>query len=139
MANDSDALRARRYRAHKHGDHRLCSPDRCFGVRADNDDGDHPPAATARISDAVRDYVAALPEGTDDGARAVLAQVAVRLAAAMDGARLGPGLGVLSRELRAVVGALGEAEQPDSYAALDDLKAKRAQRRVTLLLDAFPN
>ncbi|MDF3141788.1 MULTISPECIES: hypothetical protein [unclassified Streptomyces] len=136
MTNDSDALRARRYRAHSRGEHHLCSPDRCWGARTLDGDDDEAPAT---ITAAVHAFIGALPEGVDDGARAVLAQVAERLAEAMDHGRPGPGLGVLSRELRSVIGALGEAEQSDSYAVLDDLKAKRAQRRVSLLLDAFPN
>ncbi|WP_155345572.1 hypothetical protein [Acrocarpospora pleiomorpha] len=77
---------------------------------------------------AVLDYIDTLPVGTDAGPQMVLARAAIALATAIDGHQSGLASNV--RELQAVMSHLGEA---DDETPLDDLRAKRAERRARLL------
>ncbi|GAA3149126.1 hypothetical protein GCM10010521_40690 [Streptomyces rameus] len=65
----------------------------------------------------------------------MLARLAVRLAEAADRGRPGPGTANVSRELRALIAQLSEAETERSYQARDELVARRAERRIGLMLD----
>jgi hypothetical protein len=67
---DSEALRARRYRAHQAGIHELCSPDRCKEAGTP----EKPSEATDRLLQAVREEF-----GTSDPVSLNLAERLVEL------------------------------------------------------------
>jgi len=127
---DSQALRSRRCRRHKAGDHSLCDASRCRGARDVRDvnevravTGDSAAVALAELLETVP-----FPEGDP---RAVLSVIAARLAAAFD-ERQTPGL---ARELRHVLGVI--MEHPNEAAdRIDELKARRAARLVDGIIDA---
>ncbi|WP_327105138.1 hypothetical protein [Nonomuraea glycinis] len=126
---DSDAVRQRRSRAHRRGDHSMCSPDRC-------PDATGPATRRFEVPDgggvlaAVLDYIDTLPVKSDAGPQMILARSAVALASAIDSHQAG--LAANIRELQNVMSHLGEA---DDETQLDDLRAKRAERRARLLRD----
>jgi hypothetical protein len=121
---DSQAVRARRARAHRAGDHSQCQPGRCAAL-ADQDQQREPGPVEA----SVREFMAAVAFPERDP-RAALTVMAVRLAGALD---RNPGAAPLARELRTIMTWL--AENPAGAAdRVDELRARRAQRRVSFLL-----
>ncbi|MEU4590011.1 hypothetical protein [Micromonospora aurantiaca (nom. illeg.)] len=157
---DTPAERAKRYRAHKRGDHTLCDASRCREARTVTvaPERDTPSAAvtpvvpvTAAAVSAPPQVVTAPPLGDDndqDGIetvvrayvdslghpagdpRAILGEVAVRLARRVD--RSGA-LPAAVRELRVLLAQL--ADNPTGPAGkVDDLRVQRAQRRLDALL-----
>lgn len=141
MADDA-AARARRYRAHRRGDHSLCDPERRCDVTA--------PAVTRDVSalsvtppvppepgerspggmeTAVQAFVDALPHPSGDP-RAILGQIAVQLARRVDEAGALP---AAVKELRILLMQL--AETPNASAGtVDEIRLRRAQRRLDALL-----
>ena len=93
---DSEAVRSRRKRAHASGDHSLCR--RCAGTR---------PQLEA---------VPSAPDGTVTDAPAEMRRLAFRLAGAH---RAEPGNGIVARELRMTLQALG-AKADDGLGKLYD-------------------
>ena len=104
---------------HKSGDHSLCRPDRCPDAPPD-DDG---------VSAALEGFLAELNFPEHD-VRRVMVAVARRLAAALDRRPSG----AVARELGTVLNQL--AARPNEPAdRIDELQAKRAVRRMHLLLE----
>lgn len=137
---DDPALWARRSRAHRAGDHSMCDPGRCreaAGVRAGDArderasrDGErHAGGVTAAVT-AFVDALAIQPGDT----RAPIAATLLRLAEAIDDGRADhmPGL---TREFRMQLSWLSEMQAEGDQ--LDELRARRAQRRVSDLLGAI--
>lgn len=128
MTDSDSALRSKRYRAHKRGDHRLCDPSRCRARRvaestavAFGEDGYEPTETATQAVDAL---VGALAFSEDDP-RSVMAVIARRLAVAFDEAPTA----AIARELRGTVAWL--AERPNEAAdQLDELRARRLVRLV---------
>ena len=125
MADDA-ATRVRRSRKHQAGDHSLCQPGRCSALAAEQDQAEGPgPTETA-----VREFMAAVAFPERDP-RAAMTVMAVQLAAALDRS---PGAAPVARELRCILGWL--AENPAGASdRVDELRARRAQRRLGQLLD----
>ncbi|UGY93408.1 hypothetical protein [Streptomyces gobiensis] len=125
---DSEALRSRRSRAHRRGDHTLCIEDRCGHAGIDT----RSVAAIEgeSVASAVAEFVDKMPPGPAGGAQTVMGRVALRLAKAIDGDP--PSLPGLCRELGVVMGQLGETGEDESQ--LDEVRARRAARRVELLI-----
>jgi hypothetical protein len=114
---DSDAVRKRRQRAHRAGDHSLCRPERCSEAG--------PPDGERELEAAVVRYLDGLDLSEDD-ARSLVGNVAVRLARSLDG-RVSA---AMARELRGCLHDLRAVESPDDGQAaaqaqriLNDLKA----------------
>ena len=129
---DSEALRTRRHRAHKRGDHALCRPGACPHVKPESARFQMPATGTESVTDAVLAFIDSVPPGREDGPQLVLARCAVRLAQAIDTASTGlPGH---VRELMAVMNAL-EATG-DGEDELADMQARHHARRVALLGEA---
>jgi len=141
-ATSADAQRMRRVRAHKKGDHTLCTPKTCgeamqAGAAATTAraaapaatpqvDGDRVPG---RIETAVLAFVAALPYQTPDP-RALLAQIAVRLAQRVDETGALP---AAVRELRVLLVQLTEV--PNGPAGVvDEVRLRAAQRKLDNIL-----
>jgi hypothetical protein len=121
---DSDALRARRYRAHNRGDHSLCSPERCRDARDARDVAEVLPEGGMTVSEATAATVAALSFPPEDP-RSTLSVVAMRLAEAFD---IAPSAS-LARELRQCLGEL--VDHPGAPAGVvTELVARRLARRV---------
>lgn len=93
---DSDSMRARRYRAHRAGDHSLCRPEACDAVA-----GDH---VVGSIEAAVRALAERMVLGDDDP-RAVMLEMALRLAGVVD---VTPTATDAVRELRSLLAWLAE-------------------------------
>ena len=115
----SDAERQRRSRAHRAGDHSLCLASRCVTLRG-----------CGPVERAVRELAEALKFEASDP-RSVLLAVASQLAAAFD-ARPSA---LLASEIRATVGAITDSPA-DPPGVLDELRARRAGRRVEALLES---
>ena len=134
---DSDAVRARRARQHKMGDHSLCDPRRCdyAGMQA----AAAVPAEAVRapggrvlggIEAAVEAFVDTLPYRAPDP-RALLAQIAVRLAQRVDETGALP---AAVRELRVLLSQL--VEVPNGPAGVvDETRLRAAQRRLDTILN----
>jgi hypothetical protein len=127
---DSAAVRARRRRAHSRGDHSLCTA-RCPATDK-KQVADRPPVS-GPVEASVRDLAQALRFGERDP-RAAMTVMAVRLAAAVDeGASAS-----VARELRTILVWLAESPAVP-HDLVDELRARRAHRRVTSLLDEHPS
>jgi hypothetical protein len=127
---DSQAERARRSRAHKAGDHSLCT-GRCAVVRAGSSPTSNGvPTEAGPIGSAVDAYVASL-RLEDSDARSVMAACARRLAEAFD-ASPNRDIPAVSRELRTSLSWLAEAE--DAGNQLDEIRSRRLLRRTTSIL-----
>src|SRR5216684_3506895 len=128
---DSAALRARRSRRHRAGDHSLCVAGRCA------ESGSPVPAAVAGaepggVLAAVTALVASLALPEKPGPRHVLAALALRLAAQADWPGADSAPAAVARELRAVLGEMFPAGTPRADDKLDDLAARRRRRRARL-------
>ncbi len=123
---DSAALRARRARRHKAGDHSLCSRARCSARRgvAAQEPSPRPavPVSGSGVSGAVAEMLAA----DEPDQRAVLAQVALRLAGEIDAPELSA---PVVRELRLVLAQLCGREPGRTDDSLDEVARKRTERR----------
>ncbi|MGW9029071.1 hypothetical protein ACWGQ5_34060 [Streptomyces sp. NPDC055722] len=123
---DSEALRAKRYRAHRRGDHSLCRAGQC-GVVSD-DVRKFDPSAGETVTAAVLAFLDATPPASDNGPQVILARCALRLAEAIDGNPTGlPGH---VRELNSIMAQL--AETGDGEDELSEIRARRAARRAAL-------
>jgi len=139
---DDATTRKRRSRAHSRGDHSLCLPGRCSAAVAPE-----PPAPApeprAAAPEPVTDPPDAGPSGevaqsiaswaealnvTPDDPRAPLLAAARTLAEHLDDGR---DPAAIARELRTVVAWIADADQGDQ---LDELRARRAGRRVEMLV-----
>lgn len=129
---DSEALRTRRHRQHRRGDHSLCLPGNCDYVPTGPPEFQMPQAGSSEtVTDAVLAFVESIPPGSDAGPQLVLARCALKLARAIDADVSGlPGH---VRELSAVMSALRETA--DGEDQVSELQARRAARRVALLAD----
>ena len=143
---DSAALRVRRSRLHKKGDHSLCDPARCASTVADTSVTTSDPALAvptsspsdskpAESTDAggietmARLFVDSLPYPPTDP-RAMLGEIAVMLARRVDQDGAVP---AAVRELRTLLMQLAEA--PNGPAgAVDEARLKSAQRKIDGLL-----
>ena len=101
---DSAALRARRSRAHRAGDHSLCRPERCPAAPAPAGGQE---TTAGEIDAALTRYLTGL-ELPDDDPRSLLAAVASKLARALDAHATAS----VARELRGCVTELIDLE-PD--------------------------
>ena len=120
---DTAALRAKRSRRHKAGDHSLCRDDRCAATTVTE-------VRDATVTASVQALLDELKFQPGDP-RFVLGQVALQLAAALDKS---PANVTIARELRSHVGSI--AESPNSEPGLvDEIRARRAARRVACLID----
>jgi hypothetical protein len=127
---DSDAVRARRSRAHRRGDHHLCSPERCRDARDASDVAAVVPVGGMSVAAATAATVAALSFEAGDP-RSTLCVVAVRLAEGFDAKPSA----ALARELRQCLGEL--VDHPSQPAGIvTELVARRMARRVDGLLRA---
>jgi hypothetical protein len=135
---DSDAVRARRARQHKQGDHSLCDPRRCSfagtiaaaAVPADVVRATGGLRTLGGIEAAVVAFVDTLPYRAPDP-RALLAQIAVRLAQRVDETGALP---AAVRELRVLLAQL--VEVPNGPAgAVDETRLRAAQRRLDTILN----
>lgn len=149
---DSPADRAKRYRAHKRGDHRLCDPSRCRPTATVTPAAPVTPAVPVTpaetpalleavtpdlgedtdrdgIETVVRAYVDTLGHPAGDP-RAILGEIAVRLARRVDQSGALP---AAVRELRVLLAQLADnpAGPPGK---VDDIRVQRAQRRLDSLL-----
>jgi hypothetical protein len=124
---DSDALRARRSKRHKAGDHSLCRVDRCPAVVA------RQPAGA--VEAAVSRLLAPLTFGDDDP-RAVTAAVALRYARWMDAPRPPASPAALGRSLEAALAHVVESadRSPDF---IDGIRADMWARRLAETLAAI--
>lgn len=147
---DSPALRVKRSRFHKAGDHSLCRPDHCPDAPQpdptikpdppaveepeDRDELDLAPAIDlvgGRIESITRALVDSLPYEPGDP-RYILGQVAIELAKRIDDDGAVP---ASVRELRVLLTQL--VEIPDQQAGpVDTSRLQRAQRRLDGLLAA---
>jgi hypothetical protein len=129
---DSQAQRARRSRAHRAGDHSLCT-GRCAVVRAaaGGSSRNGVPDSTGPVSASVNAYVESL-RLDDSDARSVMAACARRLAEAFDGSP-NRDIPAVSRELRTSLSWLAQAEEAGN--ALDEIRSRRLLRRTNLILD----
>jgi hypothetical protein len=129
---DSDALRARRARLHRHGDHSLCLAQRCTAAEVrttlrlpeDPDPGAGPVEASLRV------YAEALHLPADD-ARAPMVQVAIRLGQAIDA---GQNLSAASGQLHQLVRWMGEFQAKADQ--LDGIRTRVALKQVDSVLRA---
>ncbi|SDN81391.1 hypothetical protein [Streptomyces wuyuanensis] len=127
---DSEALRARRHRAHRSGDHSLCRPGNCPWVDGD----DLPrfnmpdPASGESVTSAVLAFIDAVPPGREGGPQLVMARCAVKLAQAIDSNA--HGLSGLVKQLTDLMGHIAESQDEDG---LDDIRARQHARRTELL------
>ena len=126
---DSQAERARRSRAHRGGDHSLCT-GRCVVVRASAGGSNGLPAETGPISVSVDAYVSSLHLGDSD-AKNVMAQCCRKLAEAFDSAA-GRDMPSVSKELRTSLSWLSEAR--DAEDQLAEIRSRRLLRRTTGIL-----
>lgn len=138
-AQSTDAARMRRVRAHKKGDHQLCTPKTCDvaldAVRAPvqaeppPDPGDRAPGGIER---AVVAFVATLPYQSPDP-RALMAEIAVRVAQRVDETGAMP---AAVRELRTMLSQLVEVpNQPSGQ--VDVLRLQTAQRHLDQILATY--
>jgi len=133
---DSDAVRARRARQHKQGDHSLCVPARCefagaLAAAATPAAAVMPPPdrIAGGIETAVVAFVDTLPFKPPDP-RALLAQIAVRLAQRVDESGALP---AAVRELRVLLAQL--VEVPNGPAGpVDETRLRSAVRRLDTIL-----
>lgn len=142
-ASSADAQRMRRVRAHKKGDHTLCTPRTCAeameaGAAATAaraaapaspvlpTDGDRLPGG---IETAVVAFVASLPYRSPDP-RALLAQIAVRLAQRVDETGALP---AAVRELRVLLVQLTEIPNGPN-GVVDEVRLRSAQRKLDNIL-----
>jgi hypothetical protein len=143
---DAPALIAKRYRQHKQGDHSLCVAGRCEalgGARKTGTagraqvggeaaavtpvvDGERLPGG---IETAVVAFVASLPYQAPDP-RALLAQIAVRLAQRVDETGALP---AAVRELRVLLMQLTETPNGPS-GVVDEVRLRAAQRKLDNIL-----
>ena len=126
---DSQAERARRSRAHRTGDHSLCT-GRCAVVRASAGGSNGVPDQAGPIGLAVEAYVGSLYLGDSD-ARNVMAQCCRKLAEAFDSAA-GRDMPSVSKELRTSLSWLSEAG--DAEDQLAEIRSRRLLRRTTSIL-----
>lgn len=150
MVADSPALRVKRSRFHKAGDHTLCHPDRCPDApRPDPTAAPEPPAAVepeeqddelpappadlvgGRIESITRALVDSLPYEQGDP-RQIMGQLAIELAKRIDDDGAVP---AAVRELRVLLVQLVEIPNGDA-GPVDELRLRRAQKRLDGLLAA---
>jgi hypothetical protein len=129
---DDGALRVRRSRRHRAGDHSLCLPGRCADLRrleAAQAALDVPAAERERsLADIVGELVAALTLGDATDVRHALAATALRVARQMDATGASA---PLVREMRVTLHALAGPVPADAEPDfVDVLRAKRALRRA---------
>lgn len=137
------ALRAKRYRQHKQGNHSLCVAGRCEGLGGTSRTVTPPvtpPAAVAatippvtlgagRIEALAHEFVTSLPHGPDDP-RYLLGQLAVELARRIDEAGAVP---AAVGQLRILLMQL--AEVPNGPAGVvDEMRVRHHQRQLDALL-----
>lgn len=141
---DAPALRVKRSRLHKAGDHSLCKPDRCPDAEqrepAPEASAAVPPAAEAdlpadelagRIEASTRTLIEALPYEQGDP-RKILGELAIELAKRIDDDGAVP---ASVRELRVLLVFLVEIPN-ESSGPVDELRLRRFQRRLDGLLAA---
>jgi hypothetical protein len=128
---DSASLRGRRWRAHRAGDHSLCG-ERCLNERvraAERSDDEVELRQAPGVAAAVEAFIRETHYPASDP-RCLSLAVAARLAKAID---RDPGNAAVARELSNIIRAI--AVDPAAPAdAIDELRAKRAARRVEMLL-----
>ncbi|MFD9211652.1 hypothetical protein ACFVY9_00760 [Streptomyces sp. NPDC059544] len=126
---DSEALRARRHRAHRSGDHRLCKPGNCAYVEnAGPPQFDLPDVATGdSVLSAVLDFIDRIPPGREGGPQIVMARCAVKLAQAIDSNA--PGLSGHVHQLKHVMSDIADSQDEDG---LDEIRARGHMRRAVL-------
>ncbi|MFC4611156.1 hypothetical protein ACFO9E_25680 [Streptomyces maoxianensis] len=127
---DSEAVRARRHRAHSRGDHSLCRAGVCTYVDNDRPPQFSMPAAGSdeSVLSAVLEYIDGVPPGRDGGPQIVMARCAVKLAQNIDAGA--PGLPSLIRELQHVMSDIADSEDEDM---LDEIRSRHHARRTALL------
>lgn len=127
---DSEALRARRYRSHRAGDHRLCKPGNCAYVENDGPPQFHMPAEASgeSVTSAVLDFIDRIPPGREGGPQIVMARCALKLAQAIDSNA--PGMAGLVKELQHIMSDIADSQDEDG---LDDIRARFHTRRTELL------
>jgi len=123
-----DADRQRKSRAHRAADHRLCDPRTCDAVKGDV--GSEPLGSTAVEMELWADALA-IPVGD---VRRPLVECALVLADMVDRRQGMPGS---ARELAQIVGYISEFQ--DQASRVDEIRAQRAQRRVTMLVKNIGN
>lgn len=131
---DDDALRARRSRAHRSGDHRLCRPRTCRALRSAPNDLSTLEDTPSSLSAAVESYAEALDPPEGDVRRVMLA-AAVILARAVDEGD-GPRVSGL-RELRHVLRDIADTDPPGD--GLDQIRARRWAHITDLVNDTGRN
>ena len=126
---DPPALRMRRSRLHRRGDHSLCRD--CDGLEVKVGDG--PPIPAGRIADAVTDFVARLSFAEGDP-RGIMTVMAVAAGQSLDES-FSPGV---AKELASILGNISEDpnSEPD---VLDELRMKRHARGLQQVLERMSN
>ena len=142
MAEDA-AVRAKRYRRHKQGDHSLCVAGRCEALGGASRTVTPPAALTAgpvgqvpavtlaagRIEALAQEFVESLPHGPDDP-RHLLGQLAIELARRIDDEGAVP---AAVGQLRILLMQL--AEVPNGPAGVvDEMRVRHHQRQLDALL-----
>nr|WTB31087.1 hypothetical protein OG781_17800 [Streptomyces sp. NBC_00830] len=127
---DSEALRARRHRAHRQGDHSLCRAGACAYVDSDRPPQFEMPAGEPgeSVLSAVLEYIDSVPPGRDGGPQIVMARCAVKLAQNIDAGA--PGLSGLVSRLLDVMADIADSQDEDG---LDEIRARHHARRTELL------
>jgi hypothetical protein len=133
---DTPAERMRRSRAHRAGDHSFCNPQRCEALLSGLAVALEPPPVSESgervprgIEAAVIAFVETLPYRSPDP-RAMLAQIAVRLAQRVDDTGAMP---AAVRELRVLLVQLTEVPN-GAPGVVDEIRLRSAQRKLDAIL-----
>ncbi|WP_180685319.1 hypothetical protein [Streptomyces gossypiisoli] len=128
---DSEALRARRHRAHSRGDHSLCREGACAYVGSDGPPKFEMPPPQESVLSAVLEFIDGVPPGREGGPQIVMARCAVKLAQAIDANA--PGLASHVKQLAEVMAHIADSQDEDG---VDDIRARMHRRRAALLEEA---